>query len=116
MGQDKKRIQSVPVGNTVAISGLENVVPGETVVSQEITSMIPFEEIKYLANPVVTVAVEPKMLRDLPELKRVLERFDLEDPNLISVDDEKSGEILLMGLGEYRKKAQKLLRSCLEQL
>jgi len=100
MGQDKKRIKSVPVGNTVAISGLENVDPGETVVGQETTNMVPFEEIKYLANPVVTVAVEPKMLRDLPELKRVLERFDLEDPNLITVDDEKSGEILLMGLGE----------------
>lgn len=100
MGQDKKRIQSVPVGNMVAISGLENVNPGETLVSQEITDMVPFEEIKYLANPVVTVAVEPKMLRDLPELRRVLERFDLEDPNLISSVDEKSGEILLMGLGE----------------
>ncbi|MHA1243631.1 MAG: GTP-binding protein [Candidatus Heimdallarchaeota archaeon] len=100
MGQDKKRIQSVPVGNMVAISGLENVDPGETLVSQEITNMVPFEKIKYLANPVVTVAVEPKMLRDLPELRRVLERFDLEDPNLISGVDEKSGEILLMGLGE----------------
>jgi len=100
MGQDKQRIQSVPVGNMVAISGLENVDPGETLVSQEITNMVPFEKIKYLANPVVTVAVEPKMLRDLPVLRRVLERFDLEDPNLISSVDEKSGEILLMGLGE----------------
>ncbi|MHA1125662.1 MAG: GTP-binding protein [Candidatus Heimdallarchaeota archaeon] len=100
MGQDKKRIQTVPVGNMVAISGLENVNPGETLVSQNKSDMVPFEQIKYLATPVVTVAVEPDMLRDLPELRRVLDRFDLEDPNLISTVDEKSGEILLMGLGE----------------
>ncbi|NHK32773.1 MAG: GTP-binding protein [Asgard group archaeon] len=100
MGADKKRIDSVPAGNTVAISGLGSVNPGETIVSTDIQSMIPFEDIKYLANPVVTVAIEPKMLRDLSLLKRVLERYDLEDPNLIIKVDDQSGEILLMGLGE----------------
>ncbi|MCK5158174.1 MAG: hypothetical protein KAR08_03390, partial [Candidatus Heimdallarchaeota archaeon] len=60
----------------------------------------PFEEIKYLANPVVTIAIEPEMLRDLPQLKRVLEQFDMEDPNLLIRIDDQSGEILLMGLGE----------------
>ncbi|MFW9923857.1 MAG: hypothetical protein ACFFDW_11290, partial [Candidatus Thorarchaeota archaeon] len=70
------------------------------VVDLTVKDMIPFEEIKYLAVPVVTIAIEPKMLRDLPQLKYVLEKYEAEDPNLIVTLDEKSGEILLMGLGE----------------
>lgn len=100
MGEDKKRVTQVPAGNTVAISGLGEINPGETLVSLNQKEMLPFEEIKYLANPVVTVAIEPEMLRDLPQLKKVLERFDLEDPNLLIRIDDQSGEILLMGLGE----------------
>ncbi|MHA1213543.1 MAG: GTP-binding protein, partial [Candidatus Heimdallarchaeota archaeon] len=82
MGADKKRIDSVPAGNTVALSGLGKVSPGETIIDRTVEEMVPFESIKYLANPVVTVAIEPEMLRDLPQLKHVLERYDLEDPNL----------------------------------
>ena len=100
MGEDKKRVSEAPAGNTVAVSGLGEIIPGETIVSTDQVEMLPFEDIKYLANPVVTVAIEPEMLRDLPQLKRVLEGFDLEDPNLLIKIDEQSGEILLMGLGE----------------
>ncbi len=100
MGSDKKRINNIPAGNTVAVSGLGTVHPGETIASISPKELVPFEDIEYLANPVVTIALEPKMLRDLPALKRALERFDLEDPNLIVTTDEKSGEILLLGLGE----------------
>ena len=100
MGADKKRIQQVPAGNIVALSGLGELYPGETIVSDELTEFVPFEQIRYLATPVVTIAIEPKMLRNLPSLKHVLERYEREDPNLIVTVDEKSGEILLMGLGE----------------
>ncbi|MHA1154487.1 MAG: GTP-binding protein [Candidatus Heimdallarchaeota archaeon] len=100
MGSDKKRINNIPAGNTVAVSGLGTVHPGETIANISSEKLVPFEDIEYLANPVVTIAIEPKMLRDLPALKRALERFDLEDPNLIVTIDEKSGEILLLGLGE----------------
>jgi elongation factor 2 len=100
MGSTKKRIDSVPAGNIVALSGLGALNPGETLVSSSIKSMTPFEEIRYLATPVVTVALEPEMLRDLAQLKRTLERFDVEDPNLLVKIDDQSGEILLMGLGE----------------
>ncbi|HUT81522.1 MAG TPA: GTP-binding protein [Candidatus Bathyarchaeia archaeon] len=100
MGADKKRIDNIPAGNTVAVSGLGIVNPGETIIENTLKGMTPFEDIKYLANPVVTVAIEPKMLRDLSKLKFVLEKFAVEDPNLIVRIDEQSGEILLLGLGE----------------
>lgn len=100
MGSEKKQFQKIPAGNIAALSGLGQVDPGETIISTNLREMTPFEEIKYLATPVVTVAVEPKMLRDLPKLKRILERYDIEDPNLIITIDEQSGEILLSGLGE----------------
>lgn len=100
MGADKKRIDNVPAGNTVAISGIKGIYPGETIVSPSADDLTPFEEIKYLATPVVTIALEPNMLRDLPKLKHLLEKYDVEDPNLLVTVDDKSGEILLMGLGE----------------
>ncbi|NHJ03492.1 MAG: GTP-binding protein [Candidatus Heimdallarchaeota archaeon] len=100
MGADKNRIKSVPAGNIVAISGIKEIHPGETIVTSGLDDIVPFEEIIYLANPVVTIALEPKMLRDHPVLKHLLERYDLEDPNLLVTIDDKTGEILLMGLGE----------------
>ncbi|MBD3189863.1 MAG: GTP-binding protein [Candidatus Heimdallarchaeota archaeon] len=100
MGSEKRKFQKIPAGNIAAISGLGQVDPGETIISTNLEEMTPFEEIKYLATPVVTVALEPKMLRDLPKLKRILERYDIEDPNLVITIDEQSGEILLSGLGE----------------
>ncbi|MEA2071414.1 MAG: GTP-binding protein [Asgard group archaeon] len=100
MGNDKKQLVEAPAGNIVAVSGLGEVHPGETIIDPSIKGMVPFEDIKYVANPVVSIAIEPKMLRDLSELKELLEKYDLEDPNLSVSIDEKTGEILLMGLGE----------------
>jgi elongation factor 2 len=61
--------------------------------------MVPFEEITYLSEPVVTIAIEPKRTKDLPRLLGFLENITKSDPNLIYSVNEQTGENLLSGLG-----------------
>ena len=61
--------------------------------------MPAFESIKYVSEPVVTIAIEPKHPKDLPKLVEALRRITVEDPNLIVKINEESGETLLSGMG-----------------
>jgi elongation factor 2 len=58
-----------------------------------------FESIKYVSEPVVTIAVEPKHPKDLPKLVEALRRITVEDPNLIVKINEETGETLMSGMG-----------------
>lgn len=58
-----------------------------------------FESIKYVSEPVVTIAIEPKHPKDLPKLVEALRRITVEDPNLIVKINEETGETLLSGMG-----------------
>ena len=58
-----------------------------------------FESIKYVSEPVVTIAVEPKHPKDLPKLVEALRRLTIEDPNLVVRINEETGEQLLAGMG-----------------
>jgi elongation factor 2 len=73
--------------------------------------MIPFERIKYVSEPVVTIAVEPKHPRDLPRLVDAMHRLSIEDPNLVTTINKETGEYLLSGMGELHLEiAVKFLR------
>jgi elongation factor 2 len=100
MGQRKEQVERVPVGNIVAIEGLKQVRSGETIVeTNAIKDMIPFENVKYVSTPVVTVSVEPEYLRDLDKMKDCIENLLIEDPNLKFEINEENGEFLLSGMG-----------------
>jgi len=72
---------------------------------------VPFERIKYVSEPVVTIALEPKHPRDLPRLVDVMNRLVIEDPNLVSTINKETGEYLLSGMGELHLEiAVKFLR------
>jgi elongation factor 2 len=62
--------------------------------------MTPFESIKHGSEPVVTVAVEAKHMKDLPKLVEVLRQVAKEDPTLRITLDEETGEHLMAGMGE----------------
>ncbi|MFX0148924.1 MAG: EF-Tu/IF-2/RF-3 family GTPase, partial [Candidatus Hodarchaeota archaeon] len=100
MGQRREQVEKVLVGNIVAIEGLKKIRSGETIVdSQYIDKMIPFEEVKYVTTPVVTVSVEPEYLRDLDKMRELIENLLIEDPNLRFEINEENGEFLLSGMG-----------------
>jgi elongation factor 2 len=85
---------------------------GETLVDVSCKDvMVPFERIKYVLEPVVTVSLEPKRHDELPLLLEAMNRLSIEDPNLVVVIDRETGEHLLSGMGELHLEiALKFLR------
>ncbi|MFX0048097.1 MAG: GTP-binding protein [Candidatus Hermodarchaeota archaeon] len=100
MGQRREQVEQVPVGNIVAIEGLKRIQSGETIIATEFAGkMIPFEDVKYMSTPVVTVSLEPEHLRELDKMKELIENLLIEDPNLRFEINEENGEFLLSGVG-----------------
>jgi elongation factor 2 len=97
MGPFREIVGYLPAGNVPALLGLQHASAGETLSS--VKDIVPFESIKYVSEPVVTIAVEPKNPRDLPKLIEILQNMHLEDPNLVVTINQETGETLLSGMG-----------------
>jgi elongation factor 2 len=97
MGNTREVVSMLPSGNIPALLGLDYAVAGETIAT--VKNIPPFESIKYVSEPVVTIAVEPKHPKDLPKLVEALRRLTVEDPNLIVKINEETGETLMAGMG-----------------
>ena len=98
MGAERLEVEKIPAGNISAVTGLRDAVVGSTVSS--IKGMAPFESIKHASEPVVTVAIEAKNMKDLPKLVEVLRQVSKEDPTLRISINEETGEHLISGMGE----------------
>ncbi|HIP75318.1 MAG TPA: elongation factor EF-2, partial [Thermococcus paralvinellae] len=97
MGPERINMEAVPAGNIVAVTGLRDAMAGETV-AQEVIE--PFEALHYTSEPVVTVAIEAKNIKDLPRLIEALRQLAKEDPTLQVKIDQETGQHLLSGMGE----------------
>jgi len=97
MGPYREIVGKLSAGNIPALLGLEHARAGETI--STIKNVHPFEAIKYVSEPVVTVAVESKHPKDLPKLIDALRKLSIEDPNLVIRINEESGEMLMSGMG-----------------
>lgn len=98
MGPKRVELPEVPAGNIVAVVGLRDAVAGSTCSTLE--NFMPFESIKHISEPVVTMAIEAKNPRDLPKLIEVLRQLAKEDPTLQVTLNEETGEHLISGMGE----------------
>ncbi|KAF5410311.1 MAG: Elongation factor 2 [Candidatus Methanocomedens sp.] len=98
MGPERLEVEKIPGGNIAAVTGLKDAYVGATVSSK--ADMIPFESIKHASEPVVTVAVEAKHMKDLPKLVEVLRQVAKEDNTLKVTINEETGEHLMSGMGE----------------
>ncbi|MFA4955596.1 MAG: elongation factor EF-2 [Candidatus Methanoperedens sp.] len=98
MGPDRIECDNIPAGNIVAVTGLTDAIVGSTASSDK--SMTPFESIRHVSEPVMTVAVEAKHMKDLPKLVEVLRQVAKEDPTLKVMINQETGEHLLAGMGE----------------
>jgi elongation factor 2 len=98
MGAERIEVERIPAGNIAAVTGLRDAIVGSTVSS--LKGVAPFESIKHASEPVVTVAVEAKNMRDLPKLVEVLRQVSKEDPTLRVTINEETGEHLISGMGE----------------
>ena len=98
MGPERLEVEQIPAGNIAAVTGLKDAYVGATVSSKD--DMIPFEAIQHASEPVVTVAVEAKHMKDLPKLVEVLRQVAKEDNTLKVTINEETGEHLMSGMGE----------------
>lgn len=101
MGAFREVVGRIVAGNIAAILGLDLARAGETLVDIEHKdTMIPFERIQYVSEPVITIAIEPKHPRELPRLVDLMHRLAIDDPNLVTTINKETGEYLLSGMGE----------------
>ncbi len=93
MAADRVIIDRVPAGNIAALSGLPSIHVGETVAEDGVETQA-FEGLKYVSDPVVTVAVEPADVKDLPLFDKVVHKLTTEDPELTFPDKQRKRGVL----------------------
>ncbi|MBI2670439.1 elongation factor EF-2 [Candidatus Woesearchaeota archaeon] len=96
-GAQRISIDEAVAGNIIGLVGLKDTFAGETVSTEP---MEPFEAIKHLFEPVVTISIEAKKPSDLPRLVEVLRQVSKEDPTIKISINEETGENLMSGMGE----------------
>jgi elongation factor 2 len=98
MGPERLMVEEVTAGNIAAVIGLSDAFAGTTMSNSP--EMVPFEEIRHVSEPVVTVAIEPKHMADLPKLIETMRKIAKEDASLRVEINPETGEHLLSGMGE----------------
>ena len=98
VGADKIPVDYVSAGNIVAATGIRDAIAGSTVTGDPEAE--PFERIVHVSEPVVTVAVEAKNMKDLPKLIEVLRTVSKADPSIQVDINQETGENLMSGMGE----------------
>ena len=97
MGNQREMVGELSAGNIPALLGLTEARAGQTLSTTK--GIAVFEGIKYVSEPVVQMAIEPKHPKDLPKMIEILKRLTIEDPNLIIKINEESGETIMAGMG-----------------
>ncbi|MCI4326403.1 MAG: elongation factor EF-2 [Thermoplasmata archaeon] len=98
MGPERLMVEEVQAGNIAAVIGLTDAFAGTTM--SNAPDMVAFEEIRHVSEPVVTVAIEPKHMGDLPKLIETMRKVGKEDASLKVEINQETGEHLLSGMGE----------------
>jgi elongation factor 2 len=98
VGGDRITVPAVVAGNIAALTGIRSAAAGVTVAKNK--DFEPFEAIRHYSDPVVTVAVEPKSMKDLPKFIDALRTLAKSDASLQVMTNQETGEALLAGMGE----------------
>ena len=93
----RERLKEASAGHIIGIVGLKDSGTGDTLCSQDYPVFL--EKMEY-ADPVISIAIEPKTHADQEKLDEVLEKFTMEDPTLKVRLDEETGQTILSGMGE----------------
>ncbi len=98
VGGDRITVPKVVAGNIAALTGIRSAAAGLTLSHDK--DFTPFEAIRHYSDPVVTVAVEPKSMKDLPKFVDALRSLAKADASLQVTTNQETGEALLAGMGE----------------
>lgn len=98
VGGDRIAVPKVVAGNIAALTGIRSAAAGVTLARNK--DITPFEAIRHYSDPVVTVAVEPTSMKDLPKFLDALRGLAKSDASLQVSTNQETGEALLAGMGE----------------
>jgi elongation factor G len=93
----REEIKEISAGGIAAAVGLKNTITGDTLCDEN--SPIVLESM-YLAEPVISIAIEPKTKTDQERLGISLNKLTLEDPSFKVRYDDETGQTLISGMGE----------------
>jgi elongation factor G len=93
----REELECAFAGDIVAVVGLKKSFTGDTLCDNKYP--ITFESMEF-ADPVITVAIEPKTRADQDKLSTALNRLAEEDPTFKVRVDEESGQTVISGMGE----------------
>jgi elongation factor G len=96
-GGGKKRIDSARAGQIVLLAGLKKATTGDSLC--DTAHPVLLERIESRA-PVLGLAIEPESSKDEEKLLDVVAKICEEDPTLLFIEDEDTGQRILSGMGE----------------
>ncbi len=94
---DRQDIKEVYAGDIAALVGPKETVTGDTLC--DLDHPIRLESIKF-AEPVISMAIEPKTKADQEKMGIALSRLAEEDPTFHIKGDEETGQTIISGMGE----------------
>jgi elongation factor 2 len=98
MGKNAETMTSVPAGNTVAITGIDQFLLKQGTISN-CEEAHTIKTMKFTVSPIVRVAVEAKYPVDLPKLIEGLKKLSKADP-LVRCSTESTGQHIIACSGE----------------
>jgi elongation factor G len=93
----REEISEVGAGGIVAAVGLKSTTTGDTLCDENKPILL---ESLFFADPVISIAIEPKTKSDQERLGLSLNKVSLEDPTFKVRYDDETGQTLISGMGE----------------
>lgn len=98
MQSDKSiTLEKAEAGDIVALVGLKDIKTGDTLTAVNMPFLLESIEIP---EPVISIAIEPKLQQDEKSFGMVLSKLTDEDPSLFVEIDAQTGQTILSGMGE----------------
>jgi len=93
----REDIEEIGAGGIVAAVGLKLTTTGDTLCADNHPILL---ESLYFAEPVISIAIEPKTKSDQEKLGLALNKVSLEDPTFKVRYEDETGQTLISGMGE----------------
>jgi elongation factor G len=94
---NRDEIDEIRAGDICAVVGLKSTTTGDTLADESYD--VKLEAMKF-AEPVISLAVEPKTKADQEKMSIALGKLSEEDPTFKTHTDEETGQTIISGMGE----------------
>jgi len=95
--EEREQIEEAQAGDIVAAVGLKETGTGDTLCDAKKPLLL--EKVTF-AEPVISVAIEPKTNQDKDRLMEALRRLKREEPSFSYHMDRETGQVIMSGMGE----------------